>query len=128
MYQLPVRHIMTPRCALRCMSHDEPLEHLRALLAFGLHHVPVLEGPRLVGVLTAATLLRLPPHDLDTPCASVAAAYPFISPSPDHTIADAALLLTQHPLASLPIVDAQDHLVGLVTAAELLRAFVGAAA
>ncbi len=129
MKHLPVRHIMTPLCALRCLRHDEPLEHLASLLALGLHHVPVLDGQRLTGVLTAAALLRVPPHDLDAPCASATSAHPScITLSPDHTIGDAALLLAQDPLTSLPIVDAQNHLVGLITAAELLRALVGVAA
>lgn len=47
--------------------------------------------------------------------------YPVVTVHPDASVKEAAVLLTTHGYTLLPVVDARDHLVGVVSEADLIR-------
>lgn len=49
---LMTRHLVT------IDRNDRPLDALEALLRFGFHSVPVVDGPRLLGIITSSDFLR----------------------------------------------------------------------
>ncbi len=105
------------------MNRDHPTVNLEAdikkagklLLEEDLHHIPVLDGGELVGVVTAADFLpviekknlKTPVHDLvREPCVAVHSSTPL----------NAALTIIRLSKAySLPVIDNSGTLVGLIT-------------
>ena len=107
--------------------------------------MPVIENGRVVGVLSEADILAkegaeekqggflqwlLDPADpwLSSRFDAVTVADAMSSPArtikPDRTVADAATLMLEEKVNRLPVVDAGEALVGLVSRADLVRAFV----
>ncbi len=97
---------------------------LLQLESSGLGCLPVVEGSRLTGLLLASDvrLAAVPPDALvqefmRPPSASV---------HPDMLIERAALLMLEHDVRGLPVVDTQERLVGVLTVSDLLRTLVEA--
>ena len=111
----------------------EPLSAVRRLLDdHAFHHVPVLDGDRLVGILSAVDLARV---SLDrwvedgatrdawldrTAIRDVMTALPQVL-HPDDSLRQAAGVLGDGAFHALPVVDAQHHLVGILTSTDLVR-------
>jgi CBS-domain-containing membrane protein len=84
-----------------------------------LHHLVVLAEGRLVGMLSATDLL-------DTSAATVAE---LVQPEPvsipaTASLHDAAGILASGAFHSLPVVDANDRVVGVVTSTDLIRLLI----
>jgi acetoin utilization protein AcuB len=80
----------------------------------GVHHLIVLDGEALVGVLSD----RDRPRSHDDRVRDVMAA-PVVTATSDTTITEAATILRGHSIGCLPVVEA-GRCVGIVTAADLL--------
>jgi acetoin utilization protein AcuB len=107
-------------------------EALAITRAHRIRHLPVLDGERLVGVVTDRDLrLALPPawaaqHDelleaLHQRTVREVMATSIIAVQPDTPIEDAARLLYTHRIGCLPVLDL-DRLIGILTETDLLRA------
>ena len=101
------------------------------LLEYDFHHVPVLDGTKLVGLITSTDIGRIT-YSLGTDDRMTTAVLDhtrFIADvmtreltfvSPDTTVREAAELLSKGDHHSLPVVD-DGELVGIVTSTDLIR-------
>jgi len=113
---------------------DARLSEVRAILMDRhVHHVPVVNGRKLVGIVSTTDLLRYGPHGMYPSPRSVDATLDCylvlevmqrdpVTIGPDEPMSRAASLLQLGSFHALPVVDGTD-LVGIVTSADLLRAF-----
>jgi len=131
----PIKTIMTTNPHF--VQRGEPLSHVRQLLAEHsyLHHVPVVDGKRLVGILSSTDLIsltleaygtdpRLSDKLLDSQFTVESAMHKQVTYlTQDETIRDAARLLNTGRFHSLPVVDNDKdrNLVGIVTSTDLIR-------
>jgi acetoin utilization protein AcuB len=103
-------------------SHDPLGPALHLMESSGLRCLPVTENTRLVGLLLAsdARLGAAPPE------AQVLEYMRPLSASvrPDTLIERAAWLMLEHDVRGLPVIDARQRLVGVLTVQDLLRTLV----
>lgn len=97
-----------------------------------IRHIPIVEGKRVVGVLSQRDLFRsalvkimgLKPSDQRALLKSVpireAMSTPVITVLPDATVKQAARLMMERKIGCLPVVEGET-LVGLVTETDVLR-------
>ncbi len=131
-----VADIMTREVAV--LHEEDNLEHVLQRMD-GLHvkHVPVVDGARLVGLITHQDMMRLTVSELllDIPVPSTREQYleeleentfvarvmtrDPITVTPQTSIAEAAAMLSQAKVGCLPVVE-NDALVGIVTETDLL--------
>ncbi len=101
----------------------------------GIRHLPVVEGKRLVGIVTDRDLRQAAPsgatslsiHELHYILEKLTIreimTKHVVSIRPDQTVEDAALLLLGHRIGALPVVR-DDELVGIITETDILQAFL----
>jgi acetoin utilization protein AcuB len=116
------------------MSPGRPVVEAYALMAeHGIRHLPVVEGERLVGIISDRDLHRRAPlgraregvQDLfRTPVSEIMTRESFVTVDPMSTLEEAASLLVRHKVHSLPVID-RDRLVGILTTHDILRALTG---
>lgn len=104
----------------------------KAMTAGNFHHVPVVTGKKLIGMLSASDLLRVTYEfgiddrqndavlDHTVAIRELMTATP-VTLRPENTIRDAVALFAEGRYHSLPIVDTDGGLVGLVTTTDVLR-------
>jgi acetoin utilization protein AcuB len=130
-----VKDWMTP--APLTISPETPvLEALRLLKERGFRRLPVVEGARLVGIVTDKDLKDAMPSKATT--LSVwelnyllskltvreVMARPVITATAEETLEDAALRMQDHKVAGLPVLDAAGALVGMLTITDVLGALI----
>jgi CBS domain-containing protein len=120
--------------AVLSVGVDEPAgEVLRLFGGYPVHHLPVVRGREVVGMLSSADVMKLEfflprrdtaAHDYLNQRMTVAALVrrPAITILADQTIEQAAELMARHGIHALPVVDAQQHLLGIVTTTDLIAA------
>jgi len=115
----------------KTVSPDDPLSFAARVLREGrFHHLPVVEGGRLVGILSDADLRNASYGTMpveggtaeDRPVREAMRAEVW-SVTPDDSVEDALLILTREKFGALPVLSG-DRLVGIITRADLLNAFV----
>ncbi len=136
------------------MRRNEPIHHIMTTEVFSVHlaekpskvrqliddnpfqHVPVVNGEKLVGIISAKDLAKLSldayVHDKRAVDAYLDAEFSIeklMTPDPecinDHaTVRKAAEILAEGPFHALPVVDKQGLLKGMVTSTDLLRYMV----
>lgn len=102
-------------------SVDEALALMRQ---HGVRHLPVLEGERLVGLVTDTQLsvAWFPSLLSDLIVREVMTADPLCI-SPDATVYQAARLIYHNRITGLPVLE-EGRLVGIITMADMLKTFV----
>lgn len=113
---------------------DEPAgEVLRLFAGYPVHHLPVLRGREVVGMLSSADMMKLE-HFLPRTGANVQSYLSqrmtvaallrreAITVGADQTVQDAAELMARHGIHALPVVDTRQHLLGIVTTSDLIAA------
>jgi acetoin utilization protein AcuB len=108
---------------------------LKLIRKEGIRHLPVLDGKRLVGIITDRDLRQSAPspattlevHELNYLLERLKIeaimTKKVITVSPDSSLLAAAKLLLAHKIGCLPVVE-QEELVGIITEGDLLRAIV----
>ena len=98
-----------------------------------IHHVPVVSGNRLIGLISATDLMRVSFGDvnkqdprtvdalLDTYTIRDVMQEDILTVKPDDTVRTAAEHLARGDFHSLPVVGDDDELVGLVTSTDLIK-------
>jgi len=115
----------------KTVSPDDPLSLAAGILReHRFHHLPVVEVGRLVGILSDADLRNAsfgvipaaggPAGDRPVREAMRTEVW---SVTPDDSVEDALLILTREKFGALPVLSG-DRLVGIITRADLLNAFV----
>jgi CBS domain-containing membrane protein len=126
---------------------SDPLSAVRRLFAeHSIHHVPVLQKNKLVGIISSTDLLRFGiPVEEGLPEANARRGFAvgdaevdadfrieevmephLVTLHPKDSLLRAAQLLAQEHFNSLPVVDEQGELVGILTTRDLLRFLVEA--
>jgi len=126
----PVAEVMTPHP--RSVQINQKLSDVRAALADGrMHHLPVVDGQRLVGIITMTDLLefgfepRDPQENRDEfldehfQIGQIMQTELVKIPS-DSTVRDAAKALTTGTLHAVPVVDDDQNLIGIVTSTDIV--------
>jgi acetoin utilization protein AcuB len=102
---------------------QDTLSKAKAIMDAGsFRRVPVVDGGRLVGILTERDLREYTGY-LESTRVNAAMRTALVTVTPYNTVEDAARLMLKHKIGGLPIV-ADGALVGIVTTTDLLRAFL----
>jgi CBS domain-containing protein len=116
MRDLPVERVMTTPPVV--IEPGTGIDVARRLMASkGIHHLPVVEGDRLVGILGMAEVVHAPPGAT----AAQAMQPKPVSISVRSTLLDAATLLASGMFHSLPVTAPGGAVVGVVTSTDLIR-------
>jgi CBS domain-containing protein len=131
--QAPIAEIMQPSPMTVCAN--DGMDMTEDLMSLGrVRHLPVVDGARLVGVVSLRDLLAhsltraldFEPRERRVFLKSVdvreAMSERLITVRPDTPQAEAAALMLRHRIGCLPVVDAGGALIGIVTETDLLRA------
>jgi len=105
--------------------------------AFGLRHLPVVDGDKLVGMISHRDVLRFAAsqltQDLHTSVARQKQAETFVAAvmqrdvqtvAPETSVSDAAALMVARRIGCLPVVAPDGKLLGIVTEHDLLSEMV----
>ena len=105
---------------------------LRLFAEYPIHHLPVVSGRRVVGMLSSADVMKLEALRPKTAMPSneylsqvgVAAlmSKSVITIQPHELLIDAAQLMASHGIRALPVVDSQEQLLGIVTTTDIMTA------
>ena len=113
---------------------DAPFsEVVRFFAEYRVHHLPVVEGPKVVGMLSSTDLLKLdlflptggarPPESVDARLriTEVMRAPP-VTIAGHETVEVAAALMARHGVHALPVTGPDDRLIGILTTSDLIEA------
>ena len=128
----PVNRFMTV-AVLTVDINDPAGEVLRLFAGYPVHHLPVLDERRVVGMLSSADLMKL---DQFVPKNGVApieylnqrlkvgalVRRAAITIQPHQSVGTAAQLMAANGIHSLAVVDSADHLLGIITTTDIMHA------
>jgi acetoin utilization protein AcuB len=132
-----VKDVMTT--VVVTLAEEDNLEGIaKAMQDFHFRHVPVVDGKRLVGMVTQSDLLRLSISALQSgqPASAVqqqleqrtfVAEVMVRNPptiGPEATLGEASRILVETRIGALPVVDADDNLIGIVSEIDILKAVI----
>jgi acetoin utilization protein AcuB len=91
-----------------------------------VHHLPVVDGGRVVGMAAERDLLLAAANfgSAEVPVGEIMSA-PAVCIAENALLKDAARLLVQRHIGSLPVVDANDALVGIITETDIFKIAAG---
>ena len=116
-----VRDVMTTRP--RSVTPQTPLHEVAKLMATDdVGAIPVVEGDRLVGIVTDRDIVvRAIANDKDTRGmpASEVSSRELVTVEPDDDLSDALQLMAQHQVRRLAVVGDGDRLIGVVSQADV---------
>lgn len=127
-----VREIMTTEVAT--LDYDAKLlDAALQMRSSGFRHLPVVKDGRLAGVISDRDVQRASPSIFSditpeeynrlfetTPIAKVMAREP-VTVGPDTPVREVVRLMHENKFGSVPVVDKEGKLVGIVTTTDLLR-------
>jgi len=135
MTDLRVRDIMGRNVVT--ISASERMSTVEDIMTLGhVRHMPVVQGGRLVGVVSERDLLRASLSVLSEHRGAERRAFlhvveiarvmstPPIVIGPDASVDEAALVMAEKKIGCLPVVD-NDQLIGMVTETDVLRCLAG---
>lgn len=128
----PVNRHMT-ECVLTVDIDDPAGEVLRLFAAHPVHHLPVLENDKVVGMLSSADVMKLEmflPKGSGSPIeylnqrikVRALLRQRVLTVEARQSVYVAAQLMAQHGVHALPVVTSQDRLVGIITTTDIIRA------
>ena len=105
------------------LSPSDKLSKARTLLLKrGLHHVPIVDGRKLVGLITTWDLFKLesPTDYSKRTCGEIMSTHLAVLAPGDH-IGAAAEVLLEHLFQAVPIVDDEHNFLGMVDLFDILK-------
>ena len=119
--ELRVRDAMTP--SPKAIDPDTPVtEAARMMLADDVGSLPVVQGERLIGILTDRDIAtRVVAEEKDPRSLGVGgvATREVVTVSPDDPLDEALRLMTSHQIRRLPVVEDGRRLVGILAQADV---------
>ena len=116
---------------------DDSLQTIREILnSFEFHHIPVVDGQKLIGIISDRDLLGELSPFLDTPSqehrdfailkkrAHQIMSRILITVNAKTSIEKASNLLMENNISCLPVVSTQDNVEGIVTWKDILRFYM----
>lgn len=128
MRDIPIDRVMTTN-PMTIASGESAVSARVLLESEGIHHLPVVDDGKLVGIVSTADLLKLYMLDEDTTLSAHATVAEIMELRPKVLKASARLRDAAEKLAAggyhaLPVVDAWNALVGIVTSSDLIDALL----
>jgi CBS domain-containing protein len=98
-------------------------EVLRVLAENQIHHVPVVDGQRLTGMISTTDIIRLniTLSNADEWSIEKVMKKNLVTIEINETVRKAAQLLSDGIFHSLPVIDKDRHLVGIITSTDMIR-------
>lgn len=128
----PIKTIMSSD--VTTVNVTQKLSEVRRLMSEqGIHHVPVVSGRRLVGMISATDMVRLSfsAYGADERAVDAMLDHEFsiekvmqtdlVTIKTTETVRDATRILRAGQFHSLPVIDEEQALVGIVTSTDLIR-------
>ncbi len=116
---------------------DDSLQTIREILnSFEFHHIPVVDGQKLIGIISDRDLLSELSPFLDTPSqehrdfailkrkAHQIMSRILITVNAETSIEKASNLLLENSISCLPVISTQDNVDGIVTWKDILRFYM----
>lgn len=99
---------------------------LRLMEEHALHHVPVLDDKKhLVGIVAERDLLLAATHHMQAVIEVGEVMHRnVVTTTPKAPLSEAAALMVDHRIGGLPVLDARQRVVGVITETDIFRAFV----
>ncbi|MCB9091941.1 MAG: CBS domain-containing protein [Halobacteriovoraceae bacterium] len=133
-----IRNIMTKD--LFKINKTDKLSYARKIIVEnGVHHLPVVEGEKIVGLISYSDILRIDsgelyaqdPKQADTLLDNLSSVEKVMTTNvetihEDETIKEATALLAKGKFHSLPVVNGNSELTGMVTSTDLLKFYLEA--
>lgn len=118
----PISHVMTANMKTVQIS-QKMSEVLRVLAENQIHHVPVVDGQRLTGMISTTDIIRLniTLSNADEWSIEKVMKKNLVTIEINETVRKAAQLLSDGIFHSLPVIDKDRHLVGIITSTDLIR-------
>lgn len=100
------------------------VEALSIMKKYSIRHLPVVDGQRLVGLITESDLreVMLPSLVRDIPVDQIMIEDP-ITIGPNDLLEEAARIIYRNKIGGLPVVD-RGRLIGILTTPDILAAFI----
>lgn len=124
MRDVPIQRIMTTDPST--VGPDDPASAAESLLGSGdIHHLPVVEDNKVVGIVSSADLLKTHLFDKESESLNDVTVSQIMTTNPvvldsRANLRDAAKKLSNGGFHALPIVDPDQVLVGIVTSSDLI--------
>jgi CBS domain-containing protein len=101
---------------------------LRVLQEQAFRRLPITDATgRILGIVTERDLLLAVSHYPNSPIdIETIMTRPVVTTTPDVPLAEVAMLMVSWKIGGLPVVDTNQHVVGIITESDIFRAFVGA--
>ncbi len=128
----PIKSIMSTN--VEAVQQGQALSDVYKIICnTGIHHVPVLDGKKLVGLISYTDMMKLDLaiHNVDAHTITAVMDQQFaiadvitnelVTIRDSDNVRSAAELLGEGDFHSLPVVDADGALVGIVTSTDLIR-------
>ena len=128
----PINNVMVKN--VEAVQEGQPLSDVYKIMCnAGIHHVPILNGKTLVGLVSFTDMMKLDLSINGVDARTVGAVIDqqftiagimsteLVTLRDSQTVRDAAGLLGEGSFHSLPVVDAENQLVGIVTSTDLIR-------
>lgn len=118
----PISHVMTTNVKTVQIS-QKMSEVLRILSENQIHHVPVVDGRKLVGIISTTDIIRLSITVSTADGWSIERVMNrnLVTIEIHDTVRKAAQLMSDGIFHSLPVVNKDGHLVGIITSTDLIR-------
>ena len=105
------------------VTPDTPLSEVQNLMSERLiGGVPVVNGPKVVGIVTKSDLLKVPKERRSTTAVSEVMTRDVVAVHPEVSLAEALRLMSTKGVGRLPVVSRDGRIVGIIARADIGRA------
>ena len=118
----PLSHVITTN--LKTVQISQKMSEVHRLVVENqIHHVPVVDGRRLVGMISTTDIIRLniTVSNADDWTIGKVMKKNLVTIEINDTLRKAAHLLSDGMFHSLPVIDKDNNLIGIITSTDLIR-------
>ena len=118
----PLSHVITTN--LKTVQISQKMSEVHRLVVENqIHHVPVVDGRRLVGMISTTDIIRLniTVSNADDWTIEKVMKKNLVTIEINDTVRKAAHLLSDGMFHSLPVIDKDNNLIGIITSTDLIR-------